>query len=61
MINLFIAIALLLIGFALTIDLLILGYSKDRIEFLLYAWLAGSVCFISALIFDVMWIISLFK
>lgn len=61
MINLFISIALLLIGIALTIDLLLLGYSKNRIEFLIYAWLAGSACVISALIFDVMWIVSLFK
>lgn len=59
MINLFIAIELLLIGISATVYLVILGCSKKRIDLLLYVWLTGFVCAISAFILDIIWIISL--
>ena len=58
---LFIAIALYLLGWLVSIGILLLGIYKDSILILIIGWAVGVVAEFSAIVYSILWIIWLFK
>jgi len=58
---LFIAIALYLLGWLVSIGILLLGVYKDSILILITGWVVGVVAEFSAIIYSILWIVWLFK
>ena len=58
---LFIAIALYLLGWLVSIGILLLGVYKDSILILIIGWAVGVVAEFSAIVYSILWIIWLFK
>jgi len=58
---LFIAIALYLLGWLVSIGILLLGVYKDSILILIIGWVVGVVAEFSAIIYSILWIVWLFK
>ena len=58
---LFIAIALYLLGWLVSIGILLLGIYKDSILILITGWAVGVVAEFSAIVYSILWIIWLFK
>jgi len=58
---LFIAIALYLLGWLVSIGILLLGVYKDSILILIIGWAVGVVAEFSAIVYSILWIVWLFK
>jgi len=58
---LFIAIALYLLGWLVSIGILLLGSYKDSILILIIGWAVGVVAEFSAIVYSILWIVWLFK
>jgi len=58
---LFIAIALYLLGWLVSIGILLLGVYKDSILILIIGWAVGVAAEFSAIVYSILWIIWLFK
>ena len=58
---LFIAIALYLLGWLVSIGILLLGIYKDSILIIITGWVVGVVAEFSAIIYSILWIVWLFK
>lgn len=58
---LFTAIALYLLGWLVSIGILLLGVYKDSILILITGWAVGVVAEFSAIVYSILWIVWLFK